>query len=190
MQPLKNELSRSDDVLFVFYNFETTQDTKFSENANEHIPILVCIQHFCSACEMQEDIQIDCVRCGRRRHSFYDDPVGDLLSYLCETRPWCNKVVAIAHNAKAFDSQFILKRAILLKWNPQLILTGLKIISMKMQDIHFWIPFLTCPCLCVNCLRRLGFQRKKRGFLTIGIQTQIWTMWALYPTLSISVLTK
>jgi len=48
MQPLKNELPCSDDVLFVFYDFETTQDTKFSENANEHIPLLVCIQHFCS----------------------------------------------------------------------------------------------------------------------------------------------
>ena len=45
--------------------------------------------------------------------------------------------MAIAHNAKAFDSQFIFKRAIFLKWNPQLILTGLKIISMKMQHIHF-----------------------------------------------------
>jgi hypothetical protein len=46
MQPLKNELPRSDDVLFVFYDFETTQDTKFSETANEHIPILACAQHF------------------------------------------------------------------------------------------------------------------------------------------------
>jgi len=52
MQPLENEFPRSDNVLFVFYDFETTQDTKFSENANEHIPILDCIQHFCSACEM------------------------------------------------------------------------------------------------------------------------------------------
>jgi hypothetical protein len=26
---------------FVFYDFETTQDTKFSENAIEHIPILM-----------------------------------------------------------------------------------------------------------------------------------------------------
>jgi hypothetical protein len=31
MHPLKNLLLRSDDVLFVFYDFETTQDTKVSE---------------------------------------------------------------------------------------------------------------------------------------------------------------
>ena len=123
MQPLKNELPCSNDVLFVFYDFESTQILIECE----HIPILVCVQRFCSACEMQDDIEIDCVRCGRRRHSFYDDPVGDLLPYLCEPRPWCNRVLAKAHNAKAFDSQFILKRAILLKWNPQLILTVLKL---------------------------------------------------------------
>ena len=152
---IKERLPHSDDVLFVFYDFETTQDTKFSETANKRIPILACVQHFCSVCEMQGDIEMDCARCGRRRHSLYDDPVGNLLSYLCEPRRWCNKVVAIAHNAKAFDSQFILKRAIFLKWNPQ-ILSGLKMISMKIQHIHF--PDPTCPCLYVNYLRHLGFR--------------------------------
>jgi len=173
-----------------FYDFETTQDTKFSENATQHIPILVCIQQFCSACEMQEDIETDCDRCGRRRHYFYDDPVGDLLSYLSEPRPWCNKVVAIAHNAKTFESQFILKRAILLKWNPQLILTGLKIISMKRQHIHFLDSISYLPMPLRKLPEALGFQRRKRGFHTIGIQRQIWTMWAPYPTLSISVLMR
>jgi DNA polymerase elongation subunit (family B) len=147
MQPLKNEFPRSDNVLFVFYDFETTQDTKFLENATGHIPNLVCKQKFCSVCEMQDDIETDCGRCGRRRHLFFDDPVGDLLSYLCEPRPWYNKDVAIAYNAKAFDSQFILKRATRLKWNPELILSGLKIISMKMQHIHFLdsVSYLPMP---------------------------------------------
>jgi len=81
--------------------------------------------------------EIEGVRCGKRHHSFYDDPVEDLLTYLCESRPWCNKIVAIAHNANAFDSQFILKRAIFMKWNPQVILSGLKFISMEMQHFHF-----------------------------------------------------
>jgi len=39
MKTLKKELSRSDDVLFVFYDFETTQDKKFSDKANVHIPM-------------------------------------------------------------------------------------------------------------------------------------------------------
>ena len=107
MRPLVNELPRSDNVLSVFYDFESTQDKKFSDSATEHIPNLVCLQQFCSHREMQPDISVDCERCGKRRHSFYDDPVGD-LSYLCAPRSWCEKVVATAHNAKGFDAQFIL----------------------------------------------------------------------------------
>ena len=38
MQPLKNVLPSSDGVLYVFYDFETTQNTRFSETAKEHVP--------------------------------------------------------------------------------------------------------------------------------------------------------
>jgi len=58
---------------------------------------------------------IVCWQCDRRSHSFWDDPVGDLLTYLCEPHPWDNEIVAIAHNAKTFDLYFILNRAIMLK---------------------------------------------------------------------------
>jgi len=106
--------------------------------AKLYVPILVCLQQFCTACEMQdENDERDCARCGKRRHSFFEDPVGDLLLYLCEPRPWCKKVVVIAHNAKALDSQFILNRAVLLKWTPELKLNGLKIVSMKIHHIQF-----------------------------------------------------
>ena len=73
----------------------------------------------------------DSVRCGKQKHSFWDDLVGELLFYLREPRPWANKIVANAHNAKAFDLHFILNRAIMLKWQPELIVNGLKIMCMK-----------------------------------------------------------
>jgi len=154
----------ADNVLFVFYDFETTQDTKISETAKLHVPILVCLQQFCAACEMQDDYEHDCARCGQRQHSFFEDPVGDFLSYLCEPRPWCKKVVAIAHNAKAFDAQFILSRAILLKWTPELILNGLKIVSTKIHHIQFLdsVSYILMP------LRKLpeafGLQASKSWF--------------------------
>jgi len=50
-----------------------------------------------------------------------------MLSYLREPRLWVNKVVATAHNAKAFDLHFIPNRAVLLKWRTELIMNGLKI---------------------------------------------------------------
>jgi len=89
----------------------------------------------------------DCVRCVKRKHSFWDDPVGELLLYPREPRPWDNKIVAIAHNAKAFDLHFIQNRAIMLKWQPELIMNGLRIMCMKMQHLVFLdsVSFLPCP---------------------------------------------
>jgi hypothetical protein len=85
-------------ILYIFYDFETTQNKRYSDTAKEHVPNLV--QHFCAGCEEIEDCRIDCERCDRRRHSFWNGSVGDLLTDLCEPRPCANKIVAIAHSAK------------------------------------------------------------------------------------------
>jgi hypothetical protein len=100
----------SERVLYVFYDIETTQDTRYTDSAIVHVRNLVCLQQFCVRCESQDNINIDCDRCRKRKHSFWQDPVGDMLSYLCGPRPWVNKVVAIAHNAKSFDLHFVLTR--------------------------------------------------------------------------------
>jgi len=116
MRPIKNELPRIDNVLFAFYDYETTQDNRLTASATVHIPNLVWLQHFCALIE-EPNIDVDCVRFGRS-HSFFVDPVGDPLTHLRKQRPWCEKVVAIAYNVKGFDAHFILDRAILLKWPP------------------------------------------------------------------------
>ena len=89
----------------------------------------------------------DCVRRGKRKHSIWEDPLGVLLSYLTEPRPWAYKIVAIAHNSKSFDLHFILNRAILLKCKPELIMNGLKIVFMKLEHLVFFdsVSFLPCP---------------------------------------------
>jgi len=148
MRPLKDALPPAGDkVLYVFYDFETTQNTEYTDEAKLHVSNLVCVQQFCSRREDVEDVERDCVRCGKRKHSFWEDPVRDLLSYITEPRPWANKIVAIAHNAKAFDLHFILNRAILLKWKPDLIMNELKIMCMKMEHLVFLdsVSFLPCP---------------------------------------------
>jgi hypothetical protein len=189
MKPLKNVLPSSDDVLFVFCDFDSTQDSKISDSATVHIPNLVCLQQFCTHCETQPDREFDCERCGKRKHSFFDDPVGD-LSYLCEARPWCKKIIAIAHNSKGYDSQFVLNRAILLKWKPELILVGLKILSMKMEHLQF----LDSSCYLPMSLRKLpeafGLSVTKSWYLIISTQKQISIMWDEFQTKDILGLTK
>ena len=90
-----------------------------------------------------------CLRCVKRKHLFWQDLEGDLLKYLTELCAWAEKIVAIAHNAKAFDLYFILSKAILLKWKPELIMNGLKIMFMKVGHLVFLdsVSFLPCP-LC------------------------------------------
>jgi len=55
MRPLSGELPRSDNVLLVFYDFETTHDTRFTDSATEHVPNLVCLQQLCSLRETRVD---------------------------------------------------------------------------------------------------------------------------------------
>ena len=120
-----------------FRFFETTQDTKHSDRTTEHVPNLVCLQQFCSKCENISEIEQDCIQCGKRIHSFWDGPVGDMLSYLCESRPWAEKVFVIAQTAKVFDLHFIQNRAILLKCQVELIMNGLKIMCIRVEHLVF-----------------------------------------------------
>jgi hypothetical protein len=59
MKPLQNKPAPTDKVLYVFYDFESTQDTKYSETATVHVPNVACLHQFCSKCESIEDIEQD-----------------------------------------------------------------------------------------------------------------------------------
>jgi hypothetical protein len=84
-----------------------------------------------------------------------------MLSYLYEPRPWVKKIIAIAHNAKAFDLNFILNRAVLLKWQPQLIVNGLKIMCMKMEHLIFLDYVSFTPCSLRKFPEAFGLQVSK-----------------------------
>jgi len=74
MATLKNELPRSGNARFVFYDFETIQDTKVAELASLHVPNLVSLKSFVHnviCCPTEED----CERFGKRKHSSWDDPI-------------------------------------------------------------------------------------------------------------------
>jgi len=72
--------------------------------------------------------------------------------------------VAIPHNAKAFDLHFILNRAIILKWKPELITNGLKIISMKMEHLLFLDSVSFLPCALRKLPEAFGLQATKSWY--------------------------
>jgi hypothetical protein len=92
-----------------------------------------------------------------RKNSFWEDPVGDMLDYLRESSPWCNQIIGIAHNTKMFVLHFILNRAILLKWRPELIMSGQKILCMSFEHMKFFdsICFLPFPLRKLSSAFRL-----------------------------------
>jgi hypothetical protein len=99
-------------------------------------------------CEDYIDVYVDCRRCGSRKRSFWTDPVGDLISYTFKSRPWADRVVAIAHNAKAFDLLLVLNRLVLMKLLPELLfMNGQKIMCLKVENVT-WLDslnYLTKP---------------------------------------------
>jgi hypothetical protein len=73
MAPLKPERLSRDKVLYVFYGFETTQDTLFSDTATVHVPNLVCVQQLYTRCESEPDIERGCEQCDKRKHTFWEE---------------------------------------------------------------------------------------------------------------------
>ena len=51
--------TNSDKVLYVFYDFKTTQYKRYSDTAKARVPKHVCEQEFCAKCEDVED-GVDC----------------------------------------------------------------------------------------------------------------------------------
>ena len=47
MRPFKNVLPAGDRVSYVFYDFETSRNTRYSETATLHIPNRLCLQQYC-----------------------------------------------------------------------------------------------------------------------------------------------
>jgi hypothetical protein len=185
MRPLKDVLPANvDNVLYVFYDFESTQNKRYSDTSKAQVLKLICVQQFCTRCEGMEG-GANCKGSGRRRHSFRDDTVGDLLTNVFQPQLWANKILEIPHNAKAFDLHSILNRAIFQKWKPDLITNGLKIINMKMEQLVYLESVSFLPYARSKLWRPLN--HGTRNTLTLR-KTAI--IKALFPTYHIMVWTK
>ena len=69
-------------------------------------------------------------------------PDGDLMSFVLKSRPWADRIVAIAHNAKAFDLLIVLNRLVQMKLLPELpVMNGQKIVCLKVENVT-WLDSL------------------------------------------------
>jgi len=86
------------------------------------------------------------VRCGKRKLSFWEEPVVDLIisSRTTHLGQWDRRYSA---QRQGVDLHFILNRAIILKWKPKIIMNGLKILCLKVEHLVLLdsVSFLPCP---------------------------------------------
>ena len=135
----------SEMFLYLFFDTECTQELEKRDGSFEFVSNLICAQEMCSKCEPVDDLSVDCERCGKRIHTFWQDPVGKFIDYLRQSRPFADKVYVISYNSRGYDAQYLLRSFLDLRWAPQFIMDGSKILSMVVENLHFLGS--------LNCLR-------------------------------------
>ena len=116
---------------YIFFDFETMQDDIHKEEENfleyRHTPNL-CVAHVlcedCKTIDINDNPDYICKLYGNRNKVFKGEScVNEFCSYLYS--PKMKNIIAIAHNAQAFDSQFIIKFLCSQGIRPQVIMKGI-----------------------------------------------------------------
>ena len=113
-----------------------------------------------SKCETVGDVNVDCEQCGKRVHTFWQDPVGKFIDYLRLSRPFADKIYVISHNSRG---QFLLRRFLELRWEPKLIIDGSKIFSMVVENFHF-LNSLNCLPMSLKKIPKSFDLTCKKGY--------------------------
>ena len=163
MVPLKPS-KLSDKFLYVFFDTECTQDLEKGDGTFKLVPNLICAQQMCCKCEAMDDLNFDCEQCGKRIHVFWQEPVGEFIDYLRQSRPFADKVYVISHNSRGYGAQFLLRRFLELRWVPKLIMDGTKFLSMVVENLHFLDSLNYLPMSLKSMPKSCDLTCKKRYF--------------------------
>ncbi|KAG8239562.1 hypothetical protein J437_LFUL019255 [Ladona fulva] len=152
MQPdTAEKVKNKNNDLYVFFDLECRQDEALDVESSvfQHVPVLCVVQQACKVCWDIADHETLCAICGIKQHIFDSaDPVADFFKYLRLPRPNFSSVICIAHNLKGYDGQFLLKHVVSdMKIIPEVLLTGTKIMTMRVNNITFKdsLNFLPMP---------------------------------------------
>ena len=124
-----------------------------------HKPNLCIAQRVCIACLDNEKIEEDCLVCGKRELIFSVNPVAQLVKLALASSKKFLKTVCIAHNARGFDAQFILRYLVETAKTqlPTLIMSGTKIITMKAARVVFLDSLNYLPMALSALPKAFGF---------------------------------
>lgn len=163
MKPLKTIEHKL--TMFIFYDFETQQNVRLRGNwdVKLHIPNFCVVQRVCSLCCNDNEIENPCGTCGVRQFIFRnrETAISGLIDIVFGN--YKNKfqnIICLAHNARSFDAQFILRYLVDVKRTqfPNLILNGTKIIEMRIANIVFLDTLNYFHMPLANLPKSFGFE--------------------------------
>ena len=161
IRPLKDVLPANSDKVMYYFTILTQPKIRGIRTRRKHTCLTPSV---CKNCVRCEDVECDVHCCVKRRHSFREVPVGEPITYLCKHHPWANKIIAIAHNAMAFHLHFIMMRAVFLKRKPELIADGIKIVSMRKENLVFLHNLFFLPCAMRKLHEDFGLEAMKSWY--------------------------
>jgi hypothetical protein len=142
-------------TVFLFYDFETAQETELEDGSFEHKVNYAVVKIRCEDCADKEEDEISdvcdsvvCSTCCSRKIIFSGE---ETLEKFCGftfslSATEGMSVVAIAHNSSGFDAQFILQYCFERGEKPKkFIALGTKIMSMTVAGVKFIDSFRFLP---------------------------------------------
>ena len=158
----------------IYFDIETKQNEQYENRNNwmEHKPNVLISHQVCDSCEIVKDREHNCECCGEREHIFDSletdkqvNVVSEFLDYLLELSSDEKTVIdCYSHNGRSFDSYFILQECLKTKLTPTVILQGAKIISLKINNIHFKDSILYLPQKLSSLPGAFGLTELRKGY--------------------------
>ena len=123
----------------------------------------------CDDCITNDNITQRCETCGIREYVFDKDPVRSFLNLCLDPFPKNSPLgqkICIAHNAKSFDAQFLLRELVIMKQcYPTVILKGKNIILLECNSVKFIDSLSYFQCKLADLPRTFSLpETTKKGY--------------------------
>lgn len=172
IQPIKDDKAEHQGS-FIFFDFECRQETVLDENklgiVYKHT-INSCVAYkVCANCWKNQSHK--CNYCGVKRNVFFGDTTEeDFCNWLFSCK---NKgSLAIAHNMKSYDGQFILSFLHMQGIKPDIISRGLEIIKLSALGITILDSMLFLPMKLSALCKAFNIQELKKGYFPFLFNTK------------------
>ncbi|MGB5440078.1 MAG: DNA polymerase, partial [Gammaproteobacteria bacterium] len=159
---------------FIVFDLETQQEKEFKQTELGpmylHEPNLCIAYKFCDGCQdavLNQKNFSSCTRCGPNRWTFEgSSTISDFGEWLYSDNMGTKKnpVIAIAHNARGFDAQFLINYLAEKGYRPEIVTKGQGIMQMKAASVTIKDSLNFLPSSLAALPKTFGFQAKKGYF--------------------------